>query len=130
MLVQFGAGGSNHPGLSFIQKILLQEICEQLLLALDHLIDLLHIQFHVLHIVGSLNTTIRIHCLGGSTGTDGYDALPALNRAIEENVAFVPGVHFYPEGGHANTLRLNFSMQECDNIRIGMERLGRAIANK
>ena len=61
---------------------------------------------------------------------EGYDALPALNRAIEENVAFVPGVHFYPEGGHANTLRLNFSMQECDNIRIGMERLGRAIANK
>ena len=57
----------------------------------------------------------------------GVDAMAALNRAIEQNVAFVPGTHFYPDGGHANTLRLNFSMQEADDIRAGMERLGRAI---
>ena len=57
----------------------------------------------------------------------GVDAMAALNRAIEQNVAFVPGTHFYPDGGHANTLRLNFSMQEVENIRAGMERLGRAI---
>ena len=58
---------------------------------------------------------------------EGMDAMAALNRAIEQNVAFVPGTHFYPDGGHANTLRLNFSMQEVDVIRAGMERLGRAI---
>ena len=58
---------------------------------------------------------------------EGMDAMAALNRAIEQNVAFVPGTHFYPDGGHANTLRLNFSMQEADVIRVGMERLGRAI---
>ena len=58
---------------------------------------------------------------------EGVDAMAALNRAIEQNVAFVPGTHFYPDGGHANTLRLNFSMQEVENIRAGMERLGRAI---
>ena len=58
---------------------------------------------------------------------EGVDAMAALNRAIEQNVAFVPGTHFYPDGGHANTLRLNFSMQEADVIRAGMERLGRAI---
>ena len=58
---------------------------------------------------------------------EGMDAMAALNRAIEQNVAFVPGTHFYPDGGHANTLRLNFSMQEVENIRAGMERLGRAI---
>ena len=58
---------------------------------------------------------------------EGMDAMAALNRAIEQNVAFVPGTHFYPDGGHANTLRLNFSMQEVDDIRAGMERLGRAI---
>ena len=58
---------------------------------------------------------------------EGVDAMAALNRAIEQNVAFVPGTHFYPDGGHANTLRLNFSMQEVDDIRAGMERLGRAI---
>ena len=58
---------------------------------------------------------------------EGMDAMAALNRAIEQNVAFVPGTHFYPDGGHANTLRLNFSMQDADVIRAGMERLGRAI---
>ena len=58
---------------------------------------------------------------------EGVDAMAELNRAIEQNVAFVPGTHFYPDGGHANTLRLNFSMQEADVIRAGMERLGRAI---
>ena len=58
---------------------------------------------------------------------EGIDAMETLNRAIEQNVAFVPGTHFYPDGGHANTLRLNFSMQEADVIRAGMERLGRAI---
>ena len=58
---------------------------------------------------------------------EGMDAMAALNRAIDQNVAFVPGAHFYPDGGHANTLRLNFSMQEADVIRVGMERLGRAI---
>ena len=58
---------------------------------------------------------------------EGVDAMAALNRAIEQNVAFVPGTHFYPDGGHANTLRLNFSMQEAEDIRAGMERLGRAI---
>ena len=58
---------------------------------------------------------------------DGMNAMDALNRAIEKNVAFVPGAHFYPEGGHENTLRLNFSMQEVENIRLGMERLGQAL---
>ncbi len=43
---------------------------------------------------------------------EGISALEALNRSIERNVAFVPGTHFYPEGGHENTLRLNFSMSE------------------
>ena len=55
---------------------------------------------------------------------EGMDALEALGRAIEKNVAFVPGTHFYPEGGHLNTFRLNFSMQSVENIREGMARLG------
>ena len=57
----------------------------------------------------------------------GMDALDALNRAIEKNVAFVPGTHFYPDGGHENTLRLNFSMQTVENIRTGMRSLGDAL---
>ena len=58
---------------------------------------------------------------------EGFDCLKLLEKAIEKNVAFVPGTHFYPDGGHMNTLRLNFSMQEVENIRLGMERLAEAI---
>ena len=58
---------------------------------------------------------------------EGIDAAAALERAIEQNVAFVPGTHFYPEGGHENTLRLNFSMPEVSDIRAGMARLGAAL---
>ena len=54
---------------------------------------------------------------------EGMDALALLNKAIERNVAFVPGTHFYPDGGHMNTFRLNFSMQEVENIHEGMNRL-------
>lgn len=58
---------------------------------------------------------------------EGRDALALLQRCIEKNVAFVPGTHFYPGGGHENTLRLNFSMQEIDGIRAGMQRLAEAM---
>ncbi len=58
---------------------------------------------------------------------EGMDASTALERAIARNVAYVPGAHFYPEGGHGNTLRLNFSMQPVDIIREGMRRLGEAL---
>lgn len=58
---------------------------------------------------------------------ENMDALALLNRAIENNVAFVPGTHFYPDGGHMNTFRLNFSMQMPETIREGMERLGKII---
>ncbi len=58
---------------------------------------------------------------------EGLDALELLNKAIEKNVAFVPGTHFYPDGGHMNTFRLNFSMQEVDKIHEGMARLAEAM---
>ena len=59
---------------------------------------------------------------------EGVNALDLLNLAIEQNVAYVPGTHFYPDGGHENTLRLNFSMSEIPQIETGMERLGRIVA--
>lgn len=63
-----------------------------------------------------------------ATLPEGISALEALNLSIERNVAFVPGTHFYPEGGHENTLRLNFSMSEIPQIQEGMKRLGELIA--
>lgn len=58
------------------------------------------------------------------------DALALLNEAVEHNVAYVPGTHFYPEGGHLNTLRLNFSNSGIEQIEQGMNTLGQLIASK
>ncbi|MBR1822419.1 MAG: PLP-dependent aminotransferase family protein [Clostridia bacterium] len=59
---------------------------------------------------------------------EGVDGLKAFDAAIEAGVAFVPGTHFYPGGGHENTLRLNFSMSDIPTIGEGMKRLGDVIA--
>ena len=59
---------------------------------------------------------------------EGVDGLKAFDAAIEAGVAFVPGTHFYPDGGHLNTLRLNFSMCEIPTIEEGMRKLGQVIA--
>ena len=58
------------------------------------------------------------------------DALALLQKCIEKYVAFVLGTHFYPDGGHENTLRLNFSMQSVENIALGMQNLGEALKSK
>ena len=58
----------------------------------------------------------------------GMDALKSFGAAVENNVAFVPGTHFYTEGGHVNTLRLNFSMSDVPTINEGMARLGKVIS--
>ncbi|MGI6172860.1 MAG: PLP-dependent aminotransferase family protein [Christensenellales bacterium] len=51
------------------------------------------------------------------------DACDMLQRAVEQNVAYVPGTHFYFDGGRRNTLRLNFSNSEPAAIEQGMDRL-------
>jgi 2-aminoadipate transaminase len=47
--------------------------------------------------------------------------------ALEEQVAFVPGYAFYPDGGGHHAMRLNFSCMDAENIEQGIQRLGRAI---
>ena len=51
---------------------------------------------------------------------EGLDVAPLFNLAVQNMVAFVPGEPFYPEGGHKNTLRLNFTNADVDTIRRGM----------
>ena len=58
----------------------------------------------------------------------GLDALEILQKAIEKKVAFVPGTHFCADGGHENTLRLNFSNSSIEQIRTGMTALREIIA--
>lgn len=57
------------------------------------------------------------------------DAVSLLDPAVKNNVAYVPGTHFYAEGGHFDTLRLNFSNSPAEKIREGMEKLSQVIKN-
>ena len=50
-----------------------------------------------------------------------------FKAAIEKGVAFVPGSSFYPEGGHKNSLRLNFSSASPEDIHKGMDILNQCI---
>ncbi|MCL1795303.1 MAG: PLP-dependent aminotransferase family protein [Clostridia bacterium] len=63
-----------------------------------------------------------------ATLPEGMSALELLPRALEKRVAFVPGTYFYADGGHLNTLRLNFSNSEVDQIDEGMRRLAECMA--
>ena len=51
---------------------------------------------------------------------EGIDSKDLLEKAVEQHVAYVPGTHFFADGGHENTLRLNFSNSTIDQIRTGM----------
>ena len=53
-----------------------------------------------------------------------------LVRAIEKKVAFVPGTHFFVDGGHENTIRLNFSGSTLSQIDQGMDILKDLIINE
>ncbi len=55
---------------------------------------------------------------------EGMDAAEVLKEALVRKVAFVPGAAFHPNGGGANTMRLNFSFSSPDVIREGITRLG------
>jgi 2-aminoadipate transaminase len=55
------------------------------------------------------------------------DAAVVLQDAVKEKVAFVPGAPFFPGGGGQNTMRLNFSNAKDEQIREGIERLGRVV---
>jgi DNA-binding transcriptional MocR family regulator len=59
-----------------------------------------------------------------ATLPEGVSAREALVRALERDVAFVPGGSFFPNGGHENTLRLNFSNMPEARISEGIARLG------
>lgn len=65
-----------------------------------------------------------------ATLPEGMSATQVLQDAIEKKVAFVPGEPFYALGGGYNTMRLNFSNATPENIRLGIQRLGKVIFEK
>ena len=62
---------------------------------------------------------------------EGMDALQLLMKCVDKGVAYVPGTHFYANGGHENTFRLNFSMSSVEQIEKGLGLLNEVFtANK
>jgi len=58
---------------------------------------------------------------------EGVSSLRLFDLAGGENVAFVPGSAFYVDDGGVNTLRLNFSNSDADEIEEGIKRLAKVI---
>lgn len=58
------------------------------------------------------------------------DAEELFAAAVEKKVAYVAGTHFYAEGGHKNTLRLNFTMESDERIEAGIRRLGELLGQE
>jgi 2-aminoadipate transaminase len=71
------------------------------------------------------------HPLGGlfiwATMPDYIDTTDLLARALQENVAFVPGRAAYLDGRGGSSMRLNFSGVPEDQIREGIRRIGEVI---
>jgi 2-aminoadipate transaminase len=63
-----------------------------------------------------------------ATVPETIDTLDFTQQALEERVAYVPGVHFYPnQDGGFDAMRLNFSYCQPDTIVEGIRRLGIAL---
>jgi len=62
---------------------------------------------------------------------ESIDTLKLFPRALENKVAYVPGINFYPheDGGH-NAMRLNFSNAQPEQIVEGIRRLGTALKDE
>jgi 2-aminoadipate transaminase len=58
---------------------------------------------------------------------EGTDARVLLRRCLERGVAFVAGGGFFPNGGHSNTARLNFSCMPVERIEEGVRRMAGAL---
>jgi len=58
------------------------------------------------------------------------DTTDLLARALRENVAFVPGRAAYLDGRGGSSMRLNFSGVGEDDIREGVRRIGKVVAEQ
>lgn len=55
------------------------------------------------------------------------DARRIMEKCLENNVAYVPGGSFFPNGGKENTFRLNYSNMPDEKIVEGVKRLAEAL---
>ena len=53
-----------------------------------------------------------------------------MKKCVDNNVAYVPGVAFYPERTKTNNFRLNYSNMDEERIVIGIKRIAEVIKNE
>ena len=58
---------------------------------------------------------------------DYMNAKELAPQCLDKKVAYVPGGGFFPNGGHDNTLRLNYSCMPEEKITEGIKRIGEVI---
>lgn len=58
---------------------------------------------------------------------ENVSALDMLHTALENNVAYVIGSAFYPDGSGKNTFRISFCHETEEIIEEGIQRLGKAV---
>ena len=58
------------------------------------------------------------------------DTMQLLDKAIEQNVAFVPGAPFFANDPQHNTMRLSFVTVPKEKIEEGMARLGKLVTQE
>jgi 2-aminoadipate transaminase len=61
---------------------------------------------------------------------DYIDTSDLLAKALRENVAFVPGQAAFVDGRGGSSMRLNFSGSSEDEIREGIRRIGKVVAEQ
>ena len=60
---------------------------------------------------------------------EGVDTYKLVQKAIDEKVVFVPGQPFFPDAKRGTYLRISFSTPTPDEIKEGVQRLSRALAD-
>jgi 2-aminoadipate transaminase len=65
-----------------------------------------------------------------ATLPDYLDTTDLLAKALRRDVAFVPGAAAYVDGRGTNSMRLNFSGSDQEQIREGVRRIGQVIAEQ
>src|SRR4051794_4385206 len=65
-----------------------------------------------------------------ATLPDFIDTTDLLARALRENVAFVPGAAAFLDGRGRSSMRMNFSAVGEDDIREGVRRIGKIVAEQ
>ena len=63
-----------------------------------------------------------------ATLKEGGDTMELFNEVIKENVAFVPGVVFYPHAKTSNGMRLNFTNASIQEIEEGIKRMAHVLS--